>query len=301
VNRPAGKLRAARRRLGALSRVPRQLDRLDDEIAALGRTAKGLREAVKDLQDTVNRLNGRPEPAAKPPAAKGPTGFDKDADEIIALARPYTMTSPDKLYSLISAVRHLARCKIEGAVVECGVWRGGSMHAVARALAAEGDTERDLYLFDTFTGMTEPTEKDKTHGGRSAESLLASAERTARVWAVASVDDVREGLATLPYPAERFHLVEGPVEKTIPGQAPERIALLRLDTDWYESTRHELEHLYDRLVPDGALIIDDYESWQGSKQATNEFLAGLADPPLMHRAGRSRIGIRPRPAPDRRP
>jgi hypothetical protein len=167
---------------------------------------------------------------------------------------------------------------------------------VARALAAEGDTDRDLFLFDTFEGMTAPTDKDVTPGGRTARSLLDSSDKSAMVWAVASIEDVRTGLSTVPYPQERFHLVEGPVEETVPDQAPERIALLRLDTDWYESTRHELEHLYERLVPDGILIIDDYESWQGAKQATDDFLAALEDPPLLLRAGRSRIGSKPRPA-----
>ena len=113
------------------------------------------------------------------------------------------------------------------------------------------------------------------------------------VWAVASREDVEQGLRTLPYPYDLFHLVEGPVEETVPRFAPERIALLRLDTDWYESTRHELEHLYDRLVPGGVLVIDDYGSWQGARKATDDFLARLEQPPLMQRAGRARIGVKP--------
>lgn len=244
-----------------------------DEVLAL-------RRRVKSLQDKV---------------AKNDRQFDDvDADVLATFeaVRPFTMTGRGKVIALVHAVKHVARANVPGAIVECGVWRGGSMHAIARTLAAEGVTDRDLYLFDTFTGMTEPTEKDVRTDGRVAADMLATASKTKWIWAVASREDVEDGLRKLSYPWERFHLVEGPVEETIPQQAPDTIALLRLDTDWYESTRHELEHLYDRLVSGGVLIIDDYGSWQGSKQATDEFLAGLKEPLLLHRAGRARIGVK---------
>ena len=281
--------------LDRLAQVPSELDRLDQQINALDRMSRRLQQTADTMQSTATTMATKPVAGARR-TGNSPTGFDKDIDEIVELVRDYTMTSPEKLYSLINAVRHISRRKVEGDVVECGVWRGGSMHAVARCLAAEGDTERDLYLFDTFEGMTAPTENDVTTGGRTAQSLLDNAEKSALVWAVATIEDVRDGLTKVPYPQERIHLVKGPVEQTIPAGAPQRIALLRLDTDWYESTRHELEHLYERLVPDGVLIIDDYESWQGSKKATDEFFATLDDPPLLHRAGRSRIGSKPRPS-----
>jgi hypothetical protein len=95
------------------------------------------------------------------------------------------------------------------------------------------------------------------------------------------------------YPAERVHLVRGPVEETLPAAAPERLALLRLDTDWYASTRHELEHLYPRLVDGGVLIVDDYGHWQGARQAVDEYFAGTAPPPLLHRIDyTARIGVK---------
>ncbi len=153
--------------------------------------------------------------------------------------------------------------------------------------------DRELHLFDTFQGMTEPTERDRKLKGDRADELLETSAKNTWVWAIASIEDVREGLQTLPYPYERFHLVKGPVEETIPEHCPEKIALLRLDTDWYESTRHELEHMYDRLQPGGILIIDDYGTWQGSKEATDEFVAGLDKPLMLMRAGRSRIAVKP--------
>ncbi|MGL5824325.1 MAG: TylF/MycF/NovP-related O-methyltransferase [Nocardioides sp.] len=203
------------------------------------------------------------------------------------------MTSPEKLFALITAVRYVVDQGVDGAIVECGVWRGGSMHAIARTLDECGAHDRSLYLFDTFEGMTEPTDRDHKLVGGKAADLLQAASKEKWVWAIASTEDVEAGLRTLPYPYDRFTLVKGPVEETIPEHAPESIALLRLDTDWYESTKHELEHLYGRLQPGGVLIIDDYGTWAGSKEATDEFLAGLPAAPLMLRAGRSRIGVKP--------
>jgi O-methyltransferase len=245
---------------------------------------------LEKLQKATEKAIAKP---PKPPYF--PDDFDEDVREVIRLVRPYTRTSKDKLHALVSATRYLSRHAIEGDVVECGVWRGGSMHAVARVLDGLGDHSRDLYLFDTFDGMTEPTEKDlRTGDSRSAKELMESqAKATAGIWAYASLEDVQEGFASVPYPAEKIHYVQGKVEDTVPAQAPERISLLRLDTDWYESTRHELEHLYPRLVPGGVLIIDDYGSWQGSTQATDEFLEASGARLLLLRAGTGRIAIKP--------
>ena len=137
---------------------------------------------------------------------------------------------------------------------------------------------RNLWLYDTYAGMTDPTDADvRARDGLSAEEHFASA-RAARpssrsdwFWAEASLDDVRTNLATTRYPPERLHLVQGPVEDTIPERAPDQIALLRLDTDWYESTRHELVHLFPRLQSGGILIVDDYHYWRGSRKAVDEY------------------------------
>ena len=222
-----------------------------------------------------------------------PGYYEEEVKTIVRTVRPRTMTAHEKLNALVMATRYVVDHGIAGDFVECGVWRGGSMQAVALALLDRGVTDRELHLFDTFAGMPEPTAEDRALDGTPAAELLAESPRDAKLWAVASLEDVREGMAETGYPAERMHYCVGKVEDTLPERAPERIALLRLDTDWYESTRHELEHLYDRLVPGGVLIIDDYGSWQGSKEATDEFIAGLERKPLMVRAGRSRIGTKP--------
>jgi len=204
-----------------------------------------------------------PAPVSKPRPKKLPDDYDDEAKAIIRAVRPYTMTSHEKLFGLICAIRHVTRHGIPGDLVECGVWRGGSMHAAARTLSALGDTSRTLHLFDTFEGMPAPTDRDQRHDGVPAAELLAKRERDSTIWAVATLEDVREGFASVPYPSERVRFVKGLVEDTIPQEAPEQIAVLRLDTDWYESTRHELEQLYPRLSSGGVLVIDDYGLLEG--------------------------------------
>jgi O-methyltransferase len=202
---------------------------------------------------------------------------------IVARVSPFTMTSLERRASLIGAVDHVVKHRIPGDVVECGVWRGGSMMAIALALMARGDTSRHLYLFDTFEGMSEPTEEDKALSGESAKAQLERTARDHALWAVASLEDVKTNLASTGYPADRIHYVKGKVEDTIPGTLPTAIALLRLDTDWYESTRHELDHLYPLLARHGLLIIDDYGHWQGARQAVDEYFAKSAEPVFLHR------------------
>ncbi|HZZ88745.1 MAG TPA: TylF/MycF/NovP-related O-methyltransferase [Caulobacteraceae bacterium] len=213
--------------------------------------------------------------------------------EIYARAKPFTMTSPERVIALCDAVRYVVSAGVEGAIVECGVWRGGSSMAAALMLAELGETGRDLYLFDTFEGMSEPGEEDRrARDATGAAALLASSGRDAKVWAYSPLDEVRANLASTGYPAERVRFVQGKVEDTIPEHAPDRIALLRLDTDWYESTRHELEHLYPRLVPGGVLIIDDYGAWEGARRAVDEFVAAGAKLLLNRIDETGRIGVR---------
>lgn len=202
--------------------------------------------------------------------------------QTIELAKPDTMTSPQRLQALILAIRYIHRRKLPGAFVECGVWRGGSMFAAARTLLDLGDTSRELYLYDTFSGMPAPTDADKRHhDGASAATLLADpGEDMTR--AEAALDIVKATMARSTYPQGKIHFVQGKVEDTIPDVAPATIALLRLDTDWYSSTLHELEHLYSRLLPGGVLIIDDYGWWEGARRAVDEFFEHHEQPPLLN-------------------
>jgi len=204
-----------------------------------------------------------------------------------ARCAPETMTSKERMYALWSAVRYLEASGLSGDIVECGVWRGGSMMMAVEALASVGTAMvRDLWLYDTYAGMPPPEDVDvQAMTGEGATGILAEQPRTEDnpFWAIAQRDIVERNLVASGYPVERMHFVEGLVEDTIPAEAPERIALLRLDTDWYASTRHELEHLWPRLIPGGVLIIDDYGYWQGARQAVDEFFGALPDAPLLNR------------------
>lgn len=213
----------------------------------------------------------------------------------IEAVKPYTMTSPDRLAALCDAIRYIHRWSIPGAIVECGVWAGGSAMAAARTLIEVGDTDRDVYLFDTFEGMPEPTEIDRDVRGVSAADQLRKTSRTENlVWCYASLADVQKNLAGTNYPPARCHYVKGRVEDTIPAQAPTQIALLRLDTDWYESTRHELTHLCGRLAPNAVLIIDDYGHWQGARKAVDEWMEIFDRPVFLNRIDSSgRIAVIP--------
>ena len=208
--------------------------------------------------------------------------------------KPYTMTSPERVISLCDAVRYVVAGGIEGAIVECGVWRGGSSMAAALMLSQLGVADRELCLFDTFEGMSEPGEHDRRASDAApAAELLATTTKSAKVWAYSPLDEVRRNLGSTGYPMGRVRFVQGKVEDTIPGAAPEKIAVLRLDTDWYESTRHELEHLFPRLAPGGVLIIDDYGAWEGARRAVDEFIAANNVHILLHRIDETgRMGVK---------
>jgi hypothetical protein len=210
---------------------------------------------------------------------------------IVERALPHTMTGVPRLQSVVDGVRYCIAREIPGAFAECGVWRGGSVLAMLLTLQELGVEDRDVHLYDTFEGMTEPTEHDTSPVDPPAlDDWNAARERgDERPWSELFGSDkfgeeqVRETVLSTGYPAERIHIVRGPVEDTIPAHAPERLALLRLDTDWYESTRHELEHLYPRLSDGGVLIIDDYGHWEGARRAVDEYFSSTAAPLLLNR------------------
>ena len=215
-----------------------------------------------------------------------PRDIDDQTSATVRKVLPYTMTSVSRIISLCDAVKHVSETGVKGDIVECGVWRGGSMMAIAETLRSVDDLDRHLYLFDTFEGMSAPTDDDRRFDGTPAQRTW---EERGRIgddgsdWCYASIEDVNQTMRLTGYPADRVHLVKGKVEDTIPDAAPETIALLRLDTDWYESTRHELEHLFDRITPGGILIIDDYGYWQGARKAVDEFIATRNLQLFLHR------------------
>jgi len=157
------------------------------------------------------------------------------------------------------------------------------MMVIANVLQRLGDTTRKLYLYDTFEGMPAPSEKDEQFDGTPADQLLNATPKNTGVWCYADKTDVISNLRLTGYPEGNILLIGGKVEDTIPQTLPDTICLLRLDTDWYESTKHELTHLYPHLVKHGILIIDDYGHWRGAKEATDEYLVQSQVKPFLHR------------------
>lgn len=207
-------------------------------------------------------------------------GFDETTIKIYEQVSPFTLTNIERVFALKNAVEYIIKNDIPGDIVECGVWRGGSMMAAALTLLNLG-AKRRLYLFDTFAGMTAPTSVDRDLFGKSAtESSEGFGDRSKDVpplW------EVKANLRSTGYDENLITYVQGPVEETLPANAPATIAILRLDTDWYESTRHEMQHLYPRLSGGGALIIDDYGYYEGARLAVDEFIAAGGLPLLLHR------------------
>jgi O-methyltransferase len=209
--------------------------------------------------------------------------FSTEEKKTIALVKPFTMTGVERIAALMNAVTYLITNRIPGDFVECGVWRGGSMMAVALTLLAHKDTSRTLYLYDTFEGMPAPTERDVSHEGTSARSQLERDPQGTGVWCYAGLEDVQANLVSTGYPRDKIRFIKGKVQDTIPQVLPAHLALLRLDTDWYESTRHELNHLYPLLDPKGVLIVDDYGHWRGQRQAVDEYFREQKRQVYLHR------------------
>ena len=226
---------------------------------------------------------------------------DRPFEAIWAACRPYTMTSFERGLALFRAIRHIALNRVPGDFVECGVWRGGStMIAMLSCLHFHLD-DRVFWLFDTFAGMTEPGGVDVDVDGNSAAQLLAASEdeqAVAPIWATAGLDEVRANIAGTGYPAERIHFIIGDIRSTAAATVTGPLALLRLDTDFYDSTKAELEALYPRLVAGGVLLVDDYGHWQGARLAVDEYFGALHEIgdtyPLFHRIDYTgRMAIKP--------
>jgi len=224
-----------------------------------------------------------------------PADFDKETVDTYKRVKPFTMTTPERIASLVNAVNYLVKNNIQGDFVECGVWRGGSTMAAIDTLLKNSDKSREIYLYDTYEGMSEPTEVDKVFTGTGADHLMETTDREdpTSVWCYSAIEEVQRNVGSLKYPSEKIHFVKGKVEDTIPQTLPGKIALLRLDTDFYESTAHELKHLYPLLVPGGVIIIDDYGHWEGARKAVDEYIEAQKLPLLLNRIDYTgRIGIK---------
>ena len=259
-----------------LSQEP--LPEKDIELAKLREEALRLgQEALKDTQPAAQRDEFEAIAAQLTPyKGRSHTDFTDVERSIYLKSALKCCGGPEAVITLMRAVEYVIRNGIPGAFVECGVFMGGNIEVMIRALQNLQIDDRDIYLYDTFAGMPQPDWRDDEglSGQMTAswEAHRTDADGTAGSnWMRATVETVRQQIEPLGYPAERLHFVKGMVEDTIPGVAPEQIAILRLDTDFYSSTKHELKHLYPRLMPGGLLIIDDYGAIPGARIAADEY------------------------------
>lgn len=210
---------------------------------------------------------------------------DGEFMKFYALCAPYTQTSIERLYSLYQTCHYIIQNNIPGDFVECGVWKGGSAMMMAYVLKSKGITDRKIHLFDTFEGMSEPTNLDVSIIGKSAAEQLKEENKLddKSIWCYAPLVDVKENMKLTGYPFENFVFIKGKVEDTLAQNLPISLSVLRLDTDWYESTKIELELLYPILGKNGVLIIDDFGHWEGAKRAVLEYFGSQSFFPMLSR------------------
>jgi O-methyltransferase len=188
-------------------------------------------------------------------------------DEFVRIVKPYSMTSEERITELFNSLEYIRLNNLDGDFVECGVWKGGNILGIIEYLNYYGITDRQVWLYDTFQGMTQPEDCDVDYKNNKASNILK------QVLCYSSIVEVKENLSKSSFPIEKIKFVVGDVCETLDNEQhlPKTISLLRLDTDWYKSTKKELDILYPKLVNKGVLIVDDYGHWAGSKKATDEF------------------------------
>jgi hypothetical protein len=216
-----------------------------------------------------------------------PLNYDDEepAREAIALVEHHTMLSYQRLVTLWQQVRYLDRAGVQGALIECGTWKGGAAALMALAHLRSGAPHRHVHLFDSFEGLPEP---DRAHDGEMA--VRYAGERASGVLrsigkCVGTLEDNRHAVGSIAgYPSVLTHFHVGWFQDTlrIPPAGVGDIALLRIDGDWYESTKMCLDALFPKVVSGGVVVIDDYGKWSGCRKAVDEFLAGLPRPLLLN-------------------
>jgi hypothetical protein len=191
-----------------------------------------------------------------------------DLELFIKIVQPYSMTSIERISELYYSLEYIRVNNIDGDVVECGVWKGGNILGIMDYLHHH-KINKNIWLFDTFEGMTDPEENDIDLNNNHASNML----HIPVVLAYSPIDEVKENLSKSNFNKENLIFVIGDVSETLinKNNIPEKISLLRLDTDWYKSTKDELNYLYPKLENKGVLIVDDYGHWKGSKQAVDEY------------------------------
>jgi hypothetical protein len=185
-------------------------------------------------------------------------------------AMEYSLVGSSGLEATYRAAKELLDENIEGCFVECGVAQGGC--SALMATVAKADDRRITWLFDSFEGLPDPTERDFVDARGNTGENVRPLERGSCLGTLQRVEDVlfrHFGLRR-----SNVRMVQGWFQDTLPVHRDKLgpIAMLRLDGDWYESTKCCLENLFDRLSPGGYCIADDYGTFYGCRKAVDEFI-----------------------------
>lgn len=193
-------------------------------------------------------------------------------DALIKKCLNYSMTNNLRMWALLNSIEYVVKNNIPGDFVECGIWKGGNL-ILYKTLHEKYNLKNYIYGFDNFEGMPLPGKFDIQYDGIPAMKLYQKENKNNQSWCKSTLEEVEKNIEKNCSNLNNIKLIEGMVEKTlnISENIPKQISILRLDTDWYESTKLELEILYPRLVKGGILIIDDYGHFKGSKKAVDEY------------------------------
>ncbi len=208
---------------------------------------------------------------------------EESAREAVKLIDQFTMVSYERLITLWQQVHYLDKARIPGSLVECGTWKGGASGMMALAHLKSGVPSRELHLFDSFQGLPEPDkERDGESAVRYASGRAGGALNSIRK-CVGPLEENKHLLAdVIGFPSRLTYYHVGWFQETL-REVPKTlgaIALLRIDGDWYESTKICLDTLYAQVSSGGIVVIDDYGKWPGCRKAVDEFMAKL-NPPLF--------------------
>ena len=195
--------------------------------------------------------------------------------ELLLKSGKYSMTSLTRRWALIQAIKYVHTKKLEGDFVECGVWKGGNL-IIFKSLNENLKINKKIYGYDTFEGMSQPSDHDIDYSGKPAKNEWEKNINKNLNYSFncyAGIEEVNNNLKKNFKNIDDIILVKGKVENTLTKNEnlPKKISILRLDTDWYESTKFGLEILYPKVSNGGILIIDDYGFWKGAQKAVDEY------------------------------
>lgn len=188
---------------------------------------------------------------------------------LLKKVRPYTLLTSAKLRSLKALAVRMNAESVPGDFVECGTYKGGSAAVLATGLTAE----RHLWLYDSFQGMPEVTERDG-EGAKEAVGLCR-----------ADQSDLLEIFSSLGIPDNQYTIRPGMFEETFRKPLPDTVALLHCDCDWYDSVILVLRTFYPLIPPGGCIVLDDFGWWEGTRVAFYDFCYEVGERPLLERVG----------------